>query len=160
MHDFEPYVRRPLEYIGQHKAEGWRIKVYGISAKSLPLPEQIVSDGIKRLMQYLPQPAVTKSRYGVGFLIIHHGTMRNWFLLDWWENEDIIHHLLFSSPLDDPGTITVESDKSLIACVHELKIINFESEAWIETVLCSGETPSFENYLNLHLDSSESNMPS
>ena len=111
-------------------------------------------------MQYLPQPAVTKWRYGVGFLIIHHGTMRNWFLLDWWENEDIIHHQLFSSPLDDPESITAETDKSLIACVHELRIINFESEAWIKTVLCSGETPSFENYLNLHLDSNESDTPS
>ena len=155
MHDFEPYVERSLDFIGQHDAEGWRIKVYAISATSLPLPEEIVSQGIKTVMKFLPQPALTEWRYGVGFLTIHHGTMRNWFLLDWWENEDIIHHLLFSSPLDKPGSITAEPDKSLIACVHELRVINFESAAWIKTVLCSDKKPSFENYLNLCLNASE-----
>jgi len=160
MQNFEPYVRRPLAFLGQHNAEDWRIKAYAVSAKLLPLPEDMVSEGIKYVMQFLPQPALTKSRYGVGFLIIHQGTMRNWYLLDWWEDGDIIHHQLFSSPLDNPGSITAEPDKSLIACVHELRIINFESEAWIKTILCSEAKPSFENYLSSHMDSSESNVPS
>lgn len=59
----------------------------------------------------------------------------------WWENGDIIHHQLFSSPLANPGSITAEPDKSLIACVHELRVINFDSEAWIKTVLCSEDNP-------------------
>ena len=154
MYELDPYVRRPTEFIGQYDSQGWRVKAYGISAKSLPLPEEIVSEGLKSVMQYLPQPALTEQRYGVGFLIIHQGIMRNWFLLDWWENEDIIHHQLFSSPLDEPKLITSEPDKSLIACVHELRVINFESEAWIKTVLCSDEKPDFEKYLKLRMKSS------
>lgn len=148
MHNLDPYVSRPTEFIDQVNSEGWRIKVYGISASSLPLPKEIVSEGTQFAVSHLPQPALTEHRYGVGFLIIHHGTMRNWFLLDWWENEDIIHHKLFSSPLDNPGSITIEPDKSLIACVHELRIITFESEAWIKTVLCKDDEPSFDRYLN------------
>jgi hypothetical protein len=66
---------------------------------------------------------LTEQRYGVGFLIIHHGTMRNWYLLDWWEKGDIIHQKLFSSPLDKPGSISVEPDKSLIACVLDQDIL-------------------------------------
>ncbi len=155
MHDFDPYVSRPIEFIDQVNPDGWRIKVYGISAQSLPLPEEVVSEGIKIVLPHLPQPALTEQRYGVGFLIIHHGTMRNWYLLDWWEKEDIIHHKLFSSPLDEPGSISIEPDKSLIACVHELRIINFESETWIKTVLCRDDKPSFEKYLNLRFNSSE-----
>ena len=155
MHDLEPYKKRPLEFIGRYDSHGWRLKVYGISAQLLPLPEEIVSEGIKSVTQYLPQPAVTEQRYGVGFLIIHQGTLRNWFLLDWWEKQDIIHHKLFSSPLDEPRSITPETDKSLIACVHELRIINFESEAWIKTVLGGDKNLDFEKYLNLHLNSSE-----
>ncbi len=155
MHNFDPYVARPIKFIDQVDSEGWRIKVYGISAKSLPLPEEVVSEGIKYTLSHLPQPAISEQRYGVGFLIIHHGTMRNWYLLDWWEKEDIIHHKLFSSTLDKPSSISAEPDKSLIACVHELRVITFESEAWIKTVLSRDDKPSFENYLRRRLNSDD-----
>jgi hypothetical protein len=94
---------------------------------------------------------VTNNSYGIGFLIIHQGTMRNWYLPDWWEQEDIIHHKLFSSPLDYPRAISAEPDKSLIACVHELRVVNFESETWIKTVLCDNDKSSFAKYLQLRL---------
>ena len=153
MHTFGQYIARPIEFIDQLDSEGWRIKVYGISATSLPLPEEVVSDASQNALSHLPQPAVTEHRYGVGFLIIHQGTMRNWFLLDWWENEDIIHHKLFSSPLDEPTAITAEVDKTLIACVHEMRVITFESEAWIQTVLGRDDNPNFEQYLRLRFNS-------
>jgi hypothetical protein len=98
---------------------------------------------------------MSEDRYGVGFLIIHQGTMRNWFLLDWWEYEDILFHRLFSSPLSSPDTITPEEDSSVAACVHELRVINFESEAWIKTVLSNDSEPDFDEYLKLRFDSDE-----
>jgi len=70
--------------------------------------------------------------------------------IDWWESEDIMHHRLFSSPLNNPTSITSEPDRSMIACVHELKIISFESEAWIKTALCKDCEPSFDEYLKLN----------
>lgn len=155
MHNFEPYLMRPTKFIDQINSEGWRIKVYGISAKSLPLPGEILSEGMTIARAHLPQPASSEQRYGVGFLIIHHGTLRNWYLLDWWEKEDIIHHKLFSSPLGNPRSVSAEPDKSLVACVHELKVISFESEAWIKTVLCRDDKPSFENYLRLRFNSDD-----
>ena len=79
--------------------------------------------------------------------------MRNWILLDWWEKEDIIHHKLFSSPLNRPSAVTAVADKSLIACVHELRVITFESEAWIKTVLDRDDNPDFEKYLMLRFKS-------
>lgn len=45
MHNLDPYISRPIEFIDQVNSEGWRIKVYGISASSLPLPKEIVSEG-------------------------------------------------------------------------------------------------------------------
>lgn len=110
-----------------------------------------MSAGLENVLPHLPQPAVTDDRYGLGFLIIHQGTLRNWYLLDWWEQEDIIHHQLFSSPLDSPRAISAEPDKSLLACVHELRVMSFESEAWIKTVLRENDKSSFEDYLQLHL---------
>lgn len=155
VNNFEPYEIRPIESLDQVHSEGWRIKVYGISAKLQLLPNELVTEGIKYVLASLPKPAITDQRYGVGFLIIHQGTMRNWFLLDWWEQGDILHHLLFSSPLTDPNNITAEPNKTLIACVHELRVINFESESWIKTVLCKDSEPDFEKYLKLKIGSNE-----
>jgi len=151
VNNFEPYEKRPVNFLKEINSSGWRIKVYGISAKSEPLSKELVSEGIRAVLSHLPTPALTENRYGVGFLIIHQGTMRNWFLLDWWENEDIMHHRLFSSPLNCPSIITSEPDRSLIACVHELRVISFESEAWIKTVLCNDKEPSFDEYLKAKL---------
>ena len=148
MNKIEPYSQRLANYIRLENYQGWRIKIYGISAYQESLPDKLVSNGIRETFSRLPQPAIINDRYGVGFLIIHQGTMRNWFLLDWWEKEDIMHHFLFSSPLDNYENITPEKDKSLIACVHELKIISFESEAWIKTALNSGYEKGFDEYLN------------
>ena len=149
---FEHYKKRPIKFIKQVSFDDWRIKVYGIFANTRSLPKDLVSKAIKNLLPHLPQPALNNQRYGVGFLIIHQGTMRNWFLLDWWENEDIMYHQLFSSPLENVDAISAEVDKSLIACVHELRVINFESKAWIKTALCNDAEPSFEKYLEQRMN--------
>lgn len=149
MQTLPAYKKRKVYFINQASHSGWRIKVYGISANGEPLTEELVSDAVNNLLPKLPAPAVTDQRYGVGFLIIHQGTMRNWILLDWWETEDIMHHLLFSSPLDDPKSVTAEPDTTLIACVHELRVINFESEAWIKTMLSDEKKSDTDEYMAL-----------
>jgi hypothetical protein len=153
MKTIEPYTKRPVRFIKQAEFEGWRIKIYGISAVSKSIPAELVTHAIDKVIPHLPQPANTEDRYGAGFLVIHQGTLRNWFLLDWWEYEDILFHKLFSSPLTDPVSITPEQESSAVACVHELRVINFESEAWKNTVLCKESEPSIEEYMSHRFDS-------
>ena len=124
MNTIEPYLKRPVKFLKQVNSGNWRIKVYGISAKSESLPEELFNEGVSTVLPHLPEPPMSEDRYGVGFLIIHQGTMRNWFLLDWWEYEDILFHRLFSSPLSSPDTITPEEDSSVAACVYELRMSN------------------------------------
>ncbi len=150
-----PYSKRPVKFIKQAEFRGWRIKVYGISAVSKSVPDELVIKAIDKVLPQLPQPASAKDRYGVGFLIIHQGTLRNWFLLDWWEYEDILFHKLFSSPLTDPDSITIEQESSAVACVHEFRVINFESKAWTKTVLCKDSEPNFDKYMKQKFDSDE-----
>jgi hypothetical protein len=150
-----PYVKRSAKFIRQVEVGGWRIKVYGISANRILVPDELVKKAIDKVLPHLPQPANTEDRYGVGFLIIHQGILRNWFLLDWWEYEDILFHNLFSSPLTDTNSITPEQESSAVACVHELRVINFESEVWTKTVLGESSEPNFDEYMNLRFDSDE-----
>jgi hypothetical protein len=149
VHKLPTYKKRKVHFINQASHNDWRIKIYGISVSGKPLVEELVSNAVSHLLPKLPETAITDQRYGVGFLIIHQGTMRNWFLLDWWETEDIMHHLLFSSPLEESDAITAEPDTSLIACVHELRVINFESEAWIKTMLSNDKNSDIKAYMAL-----------
>ena len=151
MRTIEAYSPRPVRFLKQVSADGWRLKVYAISTGADPVTEDLVSAGLDAVLPELPRPASNDHRYGVGFVIIHRGTLRNWFSLDWWEYEDILFHQLFSSPLDDIGQVTAERSAA-IACVHELKIINFESEAWIETALGDAGDADFAGYLEQRLE--------
>jgi hypothetical protein len=147
MNTIEPYQPRTVDFLEEISVDGWRLKVYGLSTGSDAVTGELVSTALSKILPELPQPASTEDRYGVGFVIIHRGSLRNWFSLDWWEYEDILFHKLFSSPLDDMASVTAE-ESSAIACVHELKIINFENDAWINTALGKGGDRDFSNYLS------------
>jgi len=147
MANIEPYKPREAEFRKEADFGEWRLKVYGISTGDELVSDALVETGLNAILPNLPQPALSEDRYGVGFVIIHRGTMRNWFSLDWWEYEDILFHRLYSSPLDNANEISAE-ESAAIACVHELKIISFENEAWIKTVLGNNGDTDFERYLN------------
>lgn len=123
----------------------WRLKLYTINAKT-----DIKAPILEKIFTQLPTPALTQNRYGIGFLIIHQGVVANWFLLNWWGYEDIIHQKLFSSPVEGFDNIKSVDDKTIMACIHELAIYHFETEAWKKWVL-SGNQPDFDQYLKMVL---------
>lgn len=152
MFQLEPYKKRHIKFITQACHDGWRFKVYGINKDDTPIPNKLTQQVLQAVPPFLSQPAVSEQRYGVGFITIHCGSLRNWILLDWWEQQDILHHRLFSSPLDSSAEITPELDRSLIACVHELRVVNFESEAWIKHALNDTQATAIDNYLNCRFE--------
>lgn len=140
-YQFASFQPRKTTFISLLPHGDWRIKVYTINEK-----EEFDIAVLEKVLRELPTPALTQNRYGVGFLIIHQGVVANWFLLNWWGYEDIIHQKLLSSPVDDFGAIKSAEDKTIMACIHELAIHHFEVEAWKKWVLLR-ETPDFEEYL-------------
>lgn len=146
MTTIEPYESRAVNFLKEVGVGGWRLKLYGLSTGSEPVTDELVATGLSKILPELPEPATTDDRYGVGFAIIHRGTLRNWFSLAWWEYENVLFHRLFSSPLDDMAAVTAEQSPA-IACVHEIKIVNFENDAWIKTALSKEGDPYFSNYL-------------
>jgi hypothetical protein len=152
MDTITPYIKRPVKFIKQVEFAGWRLKIYGISAVSKPVPNELIVSIIDKIQSHLPKTINVENCYGVGFLIIHAGVLRNWFLLDWWGYEDVLFHKLFSSPLNNSNLITLENESSIIACVHELRVINFESNAWITTILNKDFKPNLDEYMNHRLD--------
>ena len=113
-----PYQCRPIRFLELVEHRGWRIKLYGIRyGGSRVEPDEILVESARRqVLDALPLPAVTDQRYGVGFLIIHQGQHNNWFLLDWWFEQEILKQKLFYSPPSD--STTHRTSRSRPACLY------------------------------------------
>ena len=150
------YQRRPIRFLELVDYGDWRIKVYGIRyqgvhsqgcrAETRP-DERLIALAKEKVLRELPKTIDQRHDHGIGFLIIHQGQQRNWLLLDWWFEQEILKQKLFSSPCDTPEEIT-PAEPELLACTWELAIHAFERQAWIETVLNNPAGPDLAAYLD------------
>jgi hypothetical protein len=142
----ERYASRPVSALGTWRCGDWRIKKYAIAyARETPRPE-LVAAAEATAADVLPTPAVTATRYGVGFLGIHDGRGGNFVFVDWWEQENELHHHVFFSRAADPGSLRAASAGDPIACVWDLSVIAHEHEAWLRHVLAA-DVANLEAYL-------------
>jgi hypothetical protein len=77
-----------------------------------------------------------------GFTIAHDAQSAGLGLVYWWANENEIHARFYSSPLDDPGTLTAYTGAGM-ACVWELEVIDFERRAWLSDVLVDDDVEAY-----------------
>jgi hypothetical protein len=151
---FAAYAERLVRFIGIWEMNGWKLKVYGISATRDLSDKDTVSavmiEGGRRMAETVFTRDPTTNSYGLGYVILHEGLLANWLLLDWWADEIQIRHQLYKSGSADPAAFErVTSD--LIACIWELRVVGFEREAWIKTMLKSPTRPDVQRYLDLRL---------
>ena len=73
--------------------------------------------------------------YSVGFLGIHDGRTANFVFVDWWADENELHHHVYVSPTSEPDNLTYATPTGLIACVWDLRVMAFERQAWLDAVL-------------------------
>lgn len=152
MDAFEPYEPRPVTSLGRHEADGWRLKVYGIAhRRARPRPE--LEAGARRLARtVLPRPATGGGRYGVGFLGIHDGRGACFVFVDWWADENELHHRVFIAPGDRPTALVEHTGTGPAACVWDLAVLAHERQAWVDTVLANPAGPDVEAYLDRCLE--------
>ncbi len=149
----EPYQSRQVSSLGVLEVDEWRFKLYGIHAPGRSAPD----DGWKLTVQELAQTRLEDTgghpeRYGVGFIIIHHGREANFVLIDWWVGENMLENHVHVFPPGDSGTYEHMVNTGLAACVWELSVMSFEREAWIETVLANPQNPNLKAYLKRQLE--------
>ena len=148
----EPHVERPISPLPDHEHGGWRCKVYGIAFER-PSPRAELVDAARGVARdVLPTPAVTAHRYGVGFVGVHDGRGHCFVFVDWWADENELHHHVFVSPANAPARLEERTASGLAACVYDLAVICFERAAWIETVLTNPAGPDLDAYLARRLD--------
>lgn len=141
---FTPYEKRPVTFIEMYEQQDWVLKIYHVGHK--PLSDILLYSCHTMLPEALPQPSKTKDRYGVGFCVIHQGVMANWLLINWWGHEDIIHQKIYHSPIDQPNKVMHASDPTIMTCIHEMEVYEFERQAWISCVLNQSGVVDFSQY--------------
>ncbi|MDT7603520.1 MAG: hypothetical protein QOF61_1517 [Acidobacteriota bacterium] len=147
----EPYRPRPIRFLEEWREAGWRLKVYGIAYRE-ERPRAALIETAKRLArQRLPQPAVTETRYGVGFVGVHDGRGANFIFIDWWADENELHHHVYTSASDELEKFDDATPTGLSACVWDLRVQSFERDAWVEEVLQNAHGTSVEGYMARHL---------
>lgn len=147
----EPYRPRSIRFLELWQEAGWRIKLYGIAYRG-GRPSAGLIDAAKRVARArLPRPATGGGRYGVGFLGVHQGRGANLVFLDWWADENELHHHVYLSGPEDPERLEYRTPGGLAACVWDLHLIAFERDAWVEAVLKGADEDSLEAYLERRL---------
>ena len=142
-----PYTRRPVRFLELWEWQGWRIKIYGISALAEYPSEELVQAAREIARQRLPQPAISDRHYGVGYLIVHEGVDGDYVLVDWWFDQDIVQHHSYGALKGHAGKLQYHWPPGAGFCVWELAVCWFEREAWVETVLSNPQNPDLEAYL-------------
>lgn len=143
------YEPRRIAFQELWNTRGWTLKVYGIAyEREVPTPSLV--DAIKKTAErMLPNPPVTSSRYGVGFICAHQGRTCDVAFVDWWEDEDELHHHMFIS---DHGSLRPAEGDEFTACSWDLVLLGFERAAWVDAILKNSEGPDLDRYLALRMD--------
>ncbi|HYO64360.1 MAG TPA: hypothetical protein VER08_12065 [Pyrinomonadaceae bacterium] len=148
----EPYRERPIRFLEEWRHEGWRMKVYGI-AYGRERPRAELVETAKRLARvHLPRPADSGGRYGVGFVGAHDGRSANFVFIDWWADENELHHHVYAAQGDELESLRYVTPTGLSACVWDLRVQAHEREAWLEEVLRNPRGPDLEAYLARRLN--------
>ena len=147
----EPCELRPIRPLDPLEIDGWRLKVHGIAyRRAAPRPE-LVKAARKLAERVLPRPADGDGRHGVGYMGVHDGRGANFVFIDWWADENELHHHVFISPTYKPDDLEEETGTGLLACVWDLRVICHERQAWIDHVLRNPAGPDLDAYLAARL---------
>ncbi len=148
----ESYKKRAIRFLELWNHSGWTLKIYGITYQG-EFPRSNIIERAKILAcECLPNPAITENRYGVGFIGVHDGRGASFIFIDWWSDENELNHQVYVASHGNPEEFTYVTPTGLIACVWDLRVLCFEREAWIQTVLANSNGPNVQEYLNLQLN--------
>ena len=142
----EKYKKRPIRFLGLYLFEDWTVKIYGISYRNESPAVAFIENATGIAKKFLPLPAIDDDRYGAAIVIAHEGREGNFLLLDYWTGENMLSQKLFFASPENFSEFKQIQDSGLIACVWEMQVLHFESNAWIEHILKNETKPDFESY--------------
>ncbi|MEJ8569389.1 isochorismatase [Elongatibacter sediminis] len=148
----EAYRTRAIRFLELWDIDEWKLKVYGITYTDDPLAPSLVHAAREVASARIRENASQTHHYGVGFVGIHQGKTGNFVFVDWWADENELHHHVYVSPSAQPSELEYKTPSGLTACAWDLFLIGHERDAWVGHVLRQHESPDLEAYLGARLN--------
>ena len=141
----EIYRPRLLRALGQWPYPELQLKVYGLIADDQSL-DQSMQDTARTFIEneVLGAVASTGESDGLGFVIVHPGTLGLSVSAYWWTQGSVLCQRFYRKLYDAKDPLNMASRAS-IGCVWELGIIDAERQIWIRRMM--GEMPDPKGYL-------------
>jgi hypothetical protein len=147
----EEYRTRSVRFLGIWEFDDWRMKAYGISYGKTLLAQNLVDAAHRIMAERLAVSAQVTNHYGVGFVGIHQGKTGNYVFVDWWADENELHHHAYASSSAQLAELEYITPSGLSACTWDLFLIGHERDAWVRHVLKQNKAPDLEGYLSERL---------
>lgn len=134
------------------------LKWYGINANpSRNLPSTIVDAELMSAARGIARELLTSKlsdgAHGLGFGVLHQGTLGNWLLINWWARGILLYQRVYQAGPESAATFVLRTD-GLLACIWELSVLSFERDAWVRSIRESshGRGSQVESYLEARFD--------
>jgi hypothetical protein len=147
--DFPTRRTRYLRFVELWETRGWVLKIYLHSAHNDELPPGYLIKAKIFIAPQLSEVELTKPPHRVGFMILSHGAVGNWVMLDWWSSHILYQRIIRAHGM--PPERIIDAPLNLFQCVYELRITAFESEAWRKHVV-ENPDPDVRAYLSAQLN--------
>ena len=148
----EPCEKRPVRFMELFQFRDWRVKVYSIAYKRDFARSELVDSAKELALSVFPEFGQGNGRYGVGYLGVHDGRGENFVFADWWQDENELHHHVFTSPSESPEDLIEKTSSGVTACIWDLRVQCFERNAWVDKVLRNPAGPNLDAYLSTVLN--------
>ena len=148
----ESYKKRSVRYLQLLKIANWSIKFYGIKYGGGSVDDAIIESALIALKTQLGESSGKTDHYFAGFACVHQGRGGNFAFIDWWADENELHHHLFVSNSTSPCEFEYKTPTGLVACTSDLALLAFEREAWVQFVLANSKGPDLDGYLQHHMN--------
>ena len=146
-----PYRPRRIRFVGLDEAKGWRLKTYTILHHSKEESEALLDAARDTAFASLPQPASSPDRYGVGFIVVHQGASYDFVTVAHWAYQTELRSQTYMRPSSGSFLLEPVSGSELSADVWDLRLLAFERDAWVESVL-RPERADLDAYLGRTLE--------
>ncbi len=138
---------RPTAFAGLREHKDWRIKFYDIHHQGDTIEEDAFAVATERLFVSLPNPAVAKHRPGAAFYIRHQGRSHQYAVLCWWDSVNELVNRILVRERHEEVDAWHPAAKTQSFCAHDLAVMWFERNAYIEHVLSASDGPDVDAYL-------------
>ncbi|WP_375411100.1 hypothetical protein [uncultured Bradyrhizobium sp.] len=120
---------------------GWTIKPYRISAPVGAARRQADACEFPLLLGQALRPSVDTNFHGLGFAVLHAGRDGVYLLIGrWYAGHNLASDTYEIVTEGDPGAETHKFARlSLHACIWEMAVYGFERDAWVATMMLSGQ---------------------